>query len=255
MRSGTQVLPSGAQGSQPPALRSTDQPNVLLDRLQGLLRRCEVEDGRPVQLAGQEASSGSSSPATSLSYTYRRPTRYDSVLRLNQEQENKGYICPNCKKTYLPLDIPTQLSESGDFLCDVCTTELVDNEESMGVQGEKDKMASFNGQTKWIQEGLRKTGEIVFPRCVTRFSRLQPPVTRADPPAVGLHQVRHQALAGGERKNERAVRVGHPGRSAAGRRPRAQGERASSTECRAEVRFFSPQISTLFRSDISPLCA
>jgi transcription initiation factor TFIIE subunit alpha len=143
-----------------------------------------VEDGRPVQLAGQEASSGSSSPVTSLSYTYRRPTRSYSVLCLDQEQENKGYICPNCKKTYLPLDIPTQLSESGDFLCDVCTTELVDNEESMGVQGEKDKMASFNGQTKWIQEGLRKTGETVFPRCVKRFSRLQPPVTRADPPAV-----------------------------------------------------------------------
>lgn len=111
----------------------------------------------------------------------------------------------------------------------------------MGVQGEKDKMASFNGQTKWIQEGLRKTGEIVFPRCVKRFSRLQPPVTRADSPAVDLRQVRHQALAGGERTNERAVRVGHPGRSAAGRRPRAQGERASSTECGAEVRFFLPK--------------
>jgi transcription initiation factor TFIIE subunit alpha len=88
-----------------------------------------------------------------------------SAARPLQEQENKGYICPSCKKTYLPLDIPAEISPDGNFLCDVCSNPLIDNEESQGVKGEKDKMAGFNGQTKWIQEGLRKTAEMLFPKC------------------------------------------------------------------------------------------
>lgn len=56
-------------------------------------------------------------------------------------------------------------------MCDACGSEVVDFVEQAlesGAGGD-DKMASFNSQTAWIQEGLRKTAEIVFPQCVGPF--------------------------------------------------------------------------------------
>lgn len=82
-----------------------------------------------------------------------------------QEQENKGYICtnPTCRRTYLPVDIPINFSPEGNLLCDSCGWELEDNNEADDVKGSEDKMAVFNVQTAWIQEGLRKTSEMIFP--------------------------------------------------------------------------------------------
>jgi hypothetical protein len=48
-------------------------------------------------------------------------------------------------------------------LCDNCGWELEDNHEAEDVKGSEDKMAVFNVQTAWIQEGLRKTSEMIFP--------------------------------------------------------------------------------------------
>ncbi|CDZ97858.1 Transcription initiation factor IIE, alpha subunit [Phaffia rhodozyma] len=95
---------------------------------------------------------------------WRMDTLYKSLdKKLRSEQENKGYICPNCRKTYLPVDVPLNFSPEGHFLCDVCGFELVDNEDADSVKGQEDAMARFNSQTAYIQEGLRKTAEMVFP--------------------------------------------------------------------------------------------
>jgi hypothetical protein len=64
------------------------------------------------------------------------------------------------------------ISIEGVFLCEVCGFDLADNEDADGVKGEEDKMASFNLKTAWIEEGLRKTGEIIFPAYVQISSYL-----------------------------------------------------------------------------------
>jgi hypothetical protein len=89
-----------------------------------------------------------------------------------QNQENKGYICTGCHKKNFPVDIPMNVSIEGVFLCDVCGFDLADTEDADGAKGEEDKMTSFNLQTAWIQEGLRKTGEIIVPAYVEISSYL-----------------------------------------------------------------------------------
>lgn len=61
-------------------------------------------------------------------------------------------------------------SPEGHFLCDVCNFELIDNDDAETVKGQEDAMARFNSQTAYIQEGLRKTAEMVFPLLVLCFT-------------------------------------------------------------------------------------
>ncbi|KAL5523175.1 hypothetical protein ACEPAF_1442 [Sanghuangporus sanghuang] len=92
----------------------------------------------------------------------------DSTLR--NELDNKGYICPNCKATFQPLEVDRLMDYArGAFLCDQCTTspggphELVPNEDEESVRGSKDRMERFNYQTKFIREGLRKSEQMTLP--------------------------------------------------------------------------------------------
>lgn len=55
--------------------------------------------------------------------------------------------------------------------CDVCSTELVDNENSEKVKGSKDRMQRFNAQMKWIRDGLRNIEGVVMPA----YGSQQPP--------------------------------------------------------------------------------
>ena len=57
----------------------------------------------------------------------------------------------------------------GVFLCNQCTTspggphELILNEDEKTTKGNNDRMERFNHQTKFIQEGLRKTEAMTLP--------------------------------------------------------------------------------------------
>lgn len=92
----------------------------------------------------------------------------DSTLR--NELDNKGYICPNCKATFQPLEVDRLMDfQRGAFLCDQCPTspggphEVVLNEDEESVRGSKDRMERFNWQTKFIREGLRKSEAMTLP--------------------------------------------------------------------------------------------
>ncbi|KAI0918341.1 hypothetical protein AcV5_002350 [Taiwanofungus camphoratus] len=86
----------------------------------------------------------------------------DSSLR--NELDNKGYICPQCHKSFSPLEADKLIDfAAGTFNCDVCHAELVDNENAESVRGSQDRMQRFNRQMRFIREGLRRTEDMVLP--------------------------------------------------------------------------------------------
>ncbi|VDC02579.1 unnamed protein product [Peniophora sp. CBMAI 1063] len=86
----------------------------------------------------------------------------DSKLR--NELDNKGYVCPQCKKQYTPLEADRLLDMSRMiFACEVCHHELIDNEDDESVRGSQDRMERFNKQMRFILDGLRKSEEMVMP--------------------------------------------------------------------------------------------
>ncbi|KAH9923017.1 TFIIE alpha subunit-domain-containing protein [Amylocystis lapponica] len=86
----------------------------------------------------------------------------DSSLR--NELDNKGYICPQCSKSFSPLEADKLIDfAAGTFNCDVCHAELVDNENAESVRGSQDRMQRFNRQMRFIREGLRRTEDMVLP--------------------------------------------------------------------------------------------
>ncbi|KAH7878639.1 TFIIE alpha subunit-domain-containing protein [Lentinula edodes] len=88
--------------------------------------------------------------------------KIDSNLR--NELDNKGYICPQCKATYTPLDVDKLMDFArGCFVCEICQCEVVDNENPETVQGGKDRMSRFNHQMRFIRVGLQKSEAMVLP--------------------------------------------------------------------------------------------
>ncbi|KAI0724337.1 TFIIE alpha subunit-domain-containing protein [Cerioporus squamosus] len=83
---------------------------------------------------------------------------------LRNELESKGYMCPQCRKTFQALDADRLMNFAlGTFNCDVCGAELVDNENAENVLGSQDRMQRFNRQMRFILEGLRRTEGMVLP--------------------------------------------------------------------------------------------
>ncbi|KAF8527611.1 TFIIE alpha subunit-domain-containing protein [Hysterangium stoloniferum] len=86
----------------------------------------------------------------------------DSKLR--NELDNKGYICPQCRRSYTPLDSDRLMDFSrGAFICEDCKAEVIENENAESVKGSQDRMQRFNHQMRFVREGLRKTEEMVLP--------------------------------------------------------------------------------------------
>ncbi|KAI9567010.1 TFIIE alpha subunit-domain-containing protein [Boletus coccyginus] len=86
----------------------------------------------------------------------------DSGLR--NELDNKGYICPQCGKSYTPLEVDKLMDRSqGIFVCEICHGEVIDNENAESVKGSQDRMQRFNRAMRFIIEGLRKTESMVLP--------------------------------------------------------------------------------------------
>ncbi|KAJ4490269.1 TFIIE alpha subunit-domain-containing protein [Lentinula aciculospora] len=88
--------------------------------------------------------------------------KIDSNLR--NELDNKGYICPQCKATYTPLDVDKLMDFArGCFVCEICQCEVIDNENPETVQGGKDRMSRFNHQMRFVRAGLQKSESMVLP--------------------------------------------------------------------------------------------
>lgn len=85
-----------------------------------------------------------------------------------QELDNKGYICPQCGKSYTPLEVDKLMDfAKGIFVCEICHGEVIDNENAESVKGSQDRMQRFNRAMRFIIEGLRKTESMVLPASVT----------------------------------------------------------------------------------------
>ncbi|KAI0628573.1 TFIIE alpha subunit-domain-containing protein [Trametes polyzona] len=83
---------------------------------------------------------------------------------LRNELDSKGYICPQCHKSFQPLEVDRLIDfAKGTFNCDICGAELIDNENAENVVGSQDRMQRFNRQMRFILEGLRKTEDMVLP--------------------------------------------------------------------------------------------
>jgi transcription initiation factor TFIIE subunit alpha len=81
-----------------------------------------------------------------------------------QELDTKGYLCPQCKKSFSPLDVDRLVDRaSGSFRCDVCSAELVDNEDAERARGAQDRMQRFNAQMRHVRDGLRASEEMIMP--------------------------------------------------------------------------------------------
>lgn len=80
---------------------------------------------------------------------------------------NKGYICPQCKTSYAPLEADKLMDFSRNALiCEICHAEVVDNENAETVQGSQDRMQRFNHQMRFIREGLQKSEAMILPAYV-----------------------------------------------------------------------------------------
>lgn len=78
--------------------------------------------------------------------------------RLRRELDNKGYLCPRCRKSYSALEVSDLLDFSRNvFVCNVpgCGTELIDNEDAEDVRKSKDTLTRFNEQFGNVQLILR----------------------------------------------------------------------------------------------------
>ena len=81
--------------------------------------------------------------------------------RLRNGLDNKGYLCPRCKKSYSTLEVAHLLDLTRNvFVCDVpgCGTELIDNEDAEDVRQSKDTLTRFNEQLGIVQQALRSVG-------------------------------------------------------------------------------------------------
>ncbi|KAJ7935494.1 TFIIE alpha subunit-domain-containing protein [Mycena leptocephala] len=80
------------------------------------------------------------------------------------ELDNKGYICPQCKTSYTPLDVDKLMDMSlNALICEICRAEVVDNEDAECVLGSKDRMQRFNHQMRFIRAGLQKSEDMMLP--------------------------------------------------------------------------------------------
>ncbi|KAF7321870.1 HTH TFE/IIEalpha-type domain-containing protein [Mycena kentingensis (nom. inval.)] len=84
--------------------------------------------------------------------------------KARNELDNKGYICPTCKASYTPLDVDKLMDMTlNALMCEICHSEVIDNEEAECVMGNKDRMQRFNHQMRFIRAGLQKSEDMMLP--------------------------------------------------------------------------------------------
>ncbi|GAA5978169.1 hypothetical protein JCM11641_001123 [Rhodosporidiobolus odoratus] len=77
-------------------------------------------------------------------------------VKLRNELDAQGYVCPLCKASYTPLDASSLFDPSRNLLaCSICQTEVINNENEEDIKGNKDRMQRLNRQTKGIVDLLK----------------------------------------------------------------------------------------------------
>ncbi|KAI9140799.1 hypothetical protein BKA69DRAFT_1175601 [Paraphysoderma sedebokerense] len=105
---------------------------------------------------------------------YKMRMMIDAKMR--SELENKGYICPNCQKTYTPLEAQSLIDPTTFlFNCEICGTNLENNENEEGVRLSQEALSRFIEQTNPITEILKQTDQIKLPV----YNPLQTPAENA----------------------------------------------------------------------------
>ncbi|KAI7851069.1 hypothetical protein BDC45DRAFT_446214 [Circinella umbellata] len=93
---------------------------------------------------------------------YKMQTNVRDNLRT--ESENKGYVCPNCNRQYLPLDAVSLIDPSdGLFHCDTCSAVLVENDNAESVQGSQKELTRLREQSQPIISLLKQTDSLTIP--------------------------------------------------------------------------------------------
>lgn len=86
--------------------------------------------------------------------------------KLRKGLDNKGYVCPRCRRSYSALEVAHLLDVVRNlFVCEVpgCGTELVDNEDADDVRKSKDTLTRFNEQLHVVQQSLRSVEGVALP--------------------------------------------------------------------------------------------
>lgn len=86
--------------------------------------------------------------------------------KLRNGLDNKGYVCPRCRRSYSALEVAHLLDIMRNiFVCEVpgCGTELVDNEDAEDVRKSKDTLTRFNEQLHVVQQSLRSVEGVALP--------------------------------------------------------------------------------------------
>ncbi|WFD26074.1 hypothetical protein MNAN1_001049 [Malassezia nana] len=86
--------------------------------------------------------------------------------KLRKGLDNKGYVCPRCRRSYSALEVAHLLDVFRNvFVCEVpgCGTELVDNEDAEDVRKSKDTLTRFNEQLHVVQQSLRSVEGVALP--------------------------------------------------------------------------------------------
>ncbi|CAH1759370.1 14588_t:CDS:2 [Entrophospora sp. SA101] len=83
---------------------------------------------------------------------------------MKNELENKGYLCTGCKKTFTPLEIRELFDQYLHvFLCDVCGTELIHNDNAENVKETEKLHGRFMEQSQPIIDLLKKIDKLKIP--------------------------------------------------------------------------------------------
>jgi transcription initiation factor TFIIE subunit alpha len=92
--------------------------------------------------------------------------------RMRSEQENKGYLCPGCKKVFAPLDVHNLFDSIRQaFICDLCHSELDHNDNAENVKGSEKLHGRFMEQSKPIIDLLKTIDKLRIP--VSSIEKLQ----------------------------------------------------------------------------------
>ncbi|KAJ2339901.1 hypothetical protein GGH92_006507, partial [Coemansia sp. RSA 2673] len=85
-------------------------------------------------------------------------------LRMEKEQENLGYDCPDCHRRFKTMQVLSLMDPmTGMFKCDYCDGVLVDNTESELALKSQRELSRFTAQSMVILTLLKKTDSITLP--------------------------------------------------------------------------------------------
>ncbi|KAG2188925.1 hypothetical protein INT44_004067 [Umbelopsis vinacea] len=93
---------------------------------------------------------------------YKMQTSVRDTLRT--ESENKGYVCPNCQRTYPALEAVGLISMTdGLFHCEDCDAILEENDNAENVKYSQEVLARLREQCLPIISLLKQTDSLVIP--------------------------------------------------------------------------------------------